>query len=127
MTSELNIPDGVFPLTEREGKELGQMGWQSGHGWQDTPDWYHEPSNGPLIFIDEDARWLAKFCEDLAVIRREHAEKQMRASGVRLYHALAAILPPFQPHFHREDLQCAWCEAYAALAEARGEPLDTAT
>lgn len=76
MTKQGPTPaQNIFPITKDESVALHALGWNSGYGWADQFDWYHMPSHGSAIFVENDREWMAKFLSDLEGIRRTESER----------------------------------------------------
>lgn len=69
----------VFPITNEEHGALIELGWNSGFGWQSEFDYFHIPSAGPAIFVEDDPKWMRKFLDDLAGIRKDIAKRKRDA------------------------------------------------
>jgi len=81
----------IGTITQAEADRLHGLGWNSGFGWADQRDWYHRPSAGDDIWIDDDPKWMAVFLEDLRVIRRDAEIARQKEAGPALYEALEEV------------------------------------
>lgn len=85
----------IFPITQAEADALHSLGWSSGFGWRDKYDWYHAPSFGPDVWVEDDSALMTKFLSDLEGFRASEAarvrEERLHANSEAMYGALDEI------------------------------------
>ena len=93
------VMDSIFPITKDESDALHAAGWSSGYGWEREFDWYHEPSMGTAIFVEDDEKMMNLFLSDLGDIRREEARRvrvaRLHSKAEEMYETLADLLDDY--------------------------------